>query len=70
MDLGSKHVKDLKAQAQIEITTPQKDHSLPALEASQEGLQSGKASTQHPAVTPITLLPKIQKTETPQTKHL
>jgi len=63
MYLGSKPVKDFKAQTKIETTTPQEDHYLQALEARQEGLQDFKASTQLPTIILITLLPKHKRQE-------
>ena len=58
MDLGSKPVKDFKAQTQIETTTSQKDHYLQALDAGQKGLQDGTTTTQFTTIIPIILMPK------------
>jgi len=43
MDLGNKDIKDYKIQLKIEMTTPQEDTTLYALEATQEELQNDKA---------------------------
>jgi hypothetical protein len=61
MDLGNKTVKDFKTQTKIEITTPQKDSSLQALEATNEGLQNDKEKTQHPTIIPTNLLPRHKR---------
>ena len=61
MDLGDKTIKDFKTQMKIEMTTPQEDTTLQALEATQEGLQSYKANTQHPTIIPTDLLPKHKR---------
>jgi hypothetical protein len=61
MDLGSKIVKDFTTQTKIEITTPQNDLSLQALEATNEGLQDDKEKSQHPTIIPTTLLPKHKR---------
>ena len=45
MDLGIKTIKDFKTHMKIEMTTPQEDTTLQALEATQEGLQNDKAKT-------------------------
>jgi hypothetical protein len=61
MDLGNKTIKDLKTQMKIEMTTPQEDTTLQALEATQEGLQNDKAKAQHPTVIYTDLLPKRRR---------
>ena len=61
MDLGNKTVKNFKTQTKIEITTPQKDSSLQALEATNEGLQNDKEKTQHPTIIPTNLLPRHKR---------
>jgi len=58
MDLGN---KTIKTQMKIEMTTPQEDTTLQALEATQEGLQNDKAKTQHPIIIPTDLLPKHKR---------
>ena len=40
MDLGNKTIKDFKSQTETEMTTPQEDTTLQALEATHEGLQN------------------------------
>jgi hypothetical protein len=66
-DLGSKPVKDFKAQIKLETTTPQEDHTLQSLQATQESLQNDKETIKHPTIIPENILLKQQKTETPQT---
>ncbi len=61
MDLGRKPVRDLKTQTHIEATTPQDDHFLQSLEATHEGLQNDKETTNHPTIIPITLLPQHKR---------
>ena len=61
MDLGNKPIKDLKTQMKIEMTTPQEDTTLKALEATQKGLQNDKAKTKHPTIIPTDLLPKHKR---------
>ena len=61
MDLGNKSVKDFKAQTKIEMTTPQNDTTLQALEATHEGLQNDKEKTQHSTIIPTNLLPKHKR---------
>jgi hypothetical protein len=61
MDLGNKSVKDFKAQTKIEMTTPQNDTTLQALEATHEGLQNDKEKTQHLTIIPTNLLPKHKR---------
>jgi hypothetical protein len=61
MDLGNKIVKDFKAQTKIEMTTPQNDTTLQALEPTNEGLQKDKEKTQHPIIIPTNLLPKYKR---------
>jgi len=61
MDLGNKTIKDFKIQMKIEMTTPQEDTTLQALEAAQEGLQNDKAKTQHPTIITTDLLPKHKR---------
>jgi hypothetical protein len=61
MDIGNKAIKDFKTQMKIEMTTPQEDNTLQALEATQEGLQNDKAKTQHPTIIPTDLLPKHKR---------
>jgi hypothetical protein len=61
MDLGSKPVKDFKAQTILETTTPQEDHSLQALQATQEGLQNDKETTKHPTIIPDIIHPKHKR---------
>ena len=41
MDLGNKTIKDFKIQMKVEMTTPQEDTTLQALEATQEGIPKG-----------------------------
>ena len=43
------------------MTTPQEDQTLQALKATQEGLQTDKAKTQHPTTLPTDLLPKHKR---------
>ena len=43
------------------MTTPQENTTLKALDAIQEGLQTDKAKTQHPAIIPTDLLPKHKR---------
>jgi hypothetical protein len=50
MDLGNKTVKGFKTQMIIVMTTPQEDTTLEALEATHEGLQNDKETTQHPTI--------------------
>ena len=38
MDLGNKTIKDFKTRMKIEMTLPQEDNTLQALEATKEGL--------------------------------
>jgi hypothetical protein len=45
MDLGNKVIKNFKSQPKIEMTTPQEDTTLQALEATHEGLQNDKEKT-------------------------
>ncbi len=61
MNLGNKTVKDFKTQTKIEMTTPQNDTTLQALEATHEGLQNDKEKTQHPTILPTNLLPKHKR---------
>jgi hypothetical protein len=61
MDLGNKPVRDFKAQMYMETTTTQEDHKLQSIEATQEGLQNGKASINHPTIIPNTILPKHKR---------
>jgi hypothetical protein len=61
MDLGNKTVKDFTTQTKIEMTTPQNDSSLQALEATNEGLQNDKEKSQHPTIIPTNLLPKHKR---------
>jgi len=61
MDLGIKTIKDFKTHMKIEMTTPQEDTTLQALEATREGLQNDKAKTQHPTILPTDLLPKHKR---------
>jgi hypothetical protein len=61
MDLGDKTVKDFKTQTKKEMTTPQNDSSLQALEATNEGLQNDKEKSQHPTIIPTNLLPKHKR---------
>ena len=60
MDLGNKTVKDFTTQTKIEITTPQNDSSLQALEATNEGLQNDKEKSQHPTIIPPTFYPNTK----------
>ncbi len=62
MDLGNNTVKNFTTQMKVELTTPQEDTTLPALEATQEGLQNDKSKTQNPNI--IT-----QKTTSLQTRN-
>jgi hypothetical protein len=61
MDLGNKLIENFKNQMKIEMTIPQEDTALQALEAAQQGLQNDKAKTQHPTIIPTDLLPKHKK---------
>ena len=61
MDLGNKTVKDFKTQTKIEMTTPQKDKTLQALEATHEGLQNDKETTQHPTIILTNIIPKPKR---------
>ena len=61
MDLGNKTVKDFTTQTKIEMTTPQNDTTLQALEATTEGLQNDKEKTQHPTIIPTDFLPKHKR---------
>jgi hypothetical protein len=61
MDLGNKSVKDFRIQTKIEMTTPQSDSSLQALEATNEGLQNDKKKSQHPTIIPTNRLPKHKR---------
>jgi hypothetical protein len=61
MDLGDKTVKDFKTQTKKEMTTPQNDSSLQALEATNEGLQNDKEKSQHPTIIPTNILPKHKR---------
>ena len=61
MDLGTQTIKDFKTQMKLEMTTPQEDTTLQALEATQEGIQNDKAKTQHPTIIPTDLLPKHKR---------
>jgi hypothetical protein len=63
MDLGSKPVKDFKAQTKLETTTQQEDHSLQTLQATQEGLQHDKETIKYPAIFPENILPKRKRTK-------
>jgi len=67
--MGGKIIKDFKTHTQIELSTPQADHALHALEATQEGLQTDKKNnaTLHNNSNRSTT--KTQKTTTPQTRH-
>jgi hypothetical protein len=47
-DLGNKTVKDFKTRIKIEMTMPQEDTTLQALEATHERMQNDKEKTQHP----------------------
>ena len=42
MDLANKTVKNFKTHTKMEMTIPQNDSSLQALEATNEGLQNDK----------------------------
>jgi len=61
MDLGKNPIKNFKTHTQIELSMPQADHILQALEATQEGLQKDKTTTLHPTIIPISLLPKHKR---------
>ncbi len=64
MDLGSKPVKDFKAQTKLETATPQEDHTLQtiqATQATQEGLQNDKETIRHPTIIPENILPKHKR---------
>jgi hypothetical protein len=54
MDLGNKTVKDFKTQTKIEMTNPQEDTILQALEATHEGLQNDKDKHITPPQYPLT----------------
>ncbi len=73
MDIGNKAIKDFKSQTKIEMTTPQEDTTLQAMEATHKGLQNGKDKSQHPTIIPTNILPKhstqTQKTTKLQTRH-
>ena len=63
MDLGKKTVKDYKTQMKIEMTTPQEDTTLQALEATHEATHEAlNPKTQHPTIIPTDLLPKHKRT--------
>jgi hypothetical protein len=64
MDLGNKTIKDFKSQTKIEMTTPQEDTTLQAMEATHKGLQNGKDKSQHPTITPTNILPKQKNHKT------
>ena len=51
----------MEEESQIEVTSPQEDHSLQAWEATQEGMQNAKATTQHPTTKPTSLLSKQKR---------
>jgi len=57
MGLGNKTIKEFKFQTKIEMTTPQEDSTLQAMEATHEGLQNDKEEIQHPTIIPTNLLP-------------
>jgi hypothetical protein len=57
MDLGNKPVKDFKTQPLLETINTQEDHTLQALEATEEGLQNDKTHTKHPTIIPTNILP-------------
>jgi len=61
MDLGSKPVKDFKAQTKLETTKPQEDHILQTLQATQEGLQNNKEAIIHLTIIPDNILPKHRR---------
>ena len=61
MDLGNNIIKDFQSQMKIEMTTPQEDTTLQALEDTQEELHNDKAKIQHPTVIPTDLLPKHKR---------
>jgi hypothetical protein len=61
MDLGSKPVKDFKEQTKLETVTPQEDHTLHTLQATQEGLQNDKETIKHPTIIPENVLPKHKR---------
>jgi len=54
-------VKDVKAQTKLETTTPQEDHTLQTLQATQEGLQNDKETIKHPTIIPENILPKHKR---------
>jgi hypothetical protein len=45
----------------IEMTTPQEDTALQALETTQEGLHNDNAKTKHPTIIYTDLLPKHKR---------
>jgi hypothetical protein len=61
MDLGNKSVKDFKTQTKIEMTTPQNDATVQALEVPNEGLQNDKEKTPHPTIIPTNILLKHKR---------
>ena len=69
MELGNKTVKDFQTQMKIEMTTPQEDTTIQALEDAQEGLQNDKKKTQHPTIIPTALLPKHKRPQHYTTRH-
>ena len=54
-------MKNFKTHIQIEVKTPQEDHTLQVLESTQEGMQNDKTTTQHPTIIPTRLLPKHKR---------
>jgi hypothetical protein len=46
--MGKHPIKDFKTHTQIELSPPQADHTLQAMEAIQEGLPNFKTATIHP----------------------
>jgi hypothetical protein len=61
MNLGSKSVKDFRAQTKLETTTPQEDHTLQTFIATQEGIQNDKETVNHPTIIPDNILPKHKR---------
>jgi hypothetical protein len=60
-DLGSTPVKDFKAQTKLETSTPQENHILQSLQATQECLQNDKDIIKHPTIIPENILPKYKR---------
>jgi hypothetical protein len=61
MELESKPGKDFKAQTKLETDTPQENHSLQTLQATQEGLQNDKETTKLPTIIPQNIHPRHKR---------